>query len=102
LLRRGTRTKQGSIELIYLNENTKVPCLAFAIPKTVGTAVVRNKIRRQYREEFRKLVSRDPEIIPEGNYLIKVYSTKEENLPKIELLGKALKDLKIKNEHNEN
>jgi len=86
------------MELVYLSEKTEKPCLAFAIPKTVGKAVTRNKIRRQFREEFIKIVSKDPKNFLEGNYLIKVHSA--ENLKITELLEEAIKDLKLQNENN--
>ena len=96
LLKRGIRVKHGFFELIYLLEQTKIPCLAFAVPKSVGTAVERNKIRRQFREAFRKIVTENPEMVPIGNYLVKIHSKKVGLLnPKI-TLQKTLNELQQK------
>tara|TARA_S200000501_G_scaffold86491_2_gene79388 strand:+ start:470 stop:736 length:267 start_codon:yes stop_codon:yes gene_type:complete len=84
------------MELVFLSEKGENPCLAFAIPKTVGKAVVRNKIRRKYREAFRKLLYEKPEIFLQGNYLIKIHSSESENLNTNELLETVLTDLKFK------
>ncbi len=72
--------------------------LAFAIPKTVGKAVIRNKIRRQLREEFVKIVSEKNKTISQGNYLIKVHSAEINNSVTRILLETAIDDLKNKNE----
>ena len=93
MLKRGTRIKKGSLELVYLYEKTGTPCLAFAIPKTVGIATHRNRIRRQYREAFRKVVSSDPESIREGNYLIKIHSKTSEIFNPEIVLKEALNEL---------
>ena len=67
--------------------------LAFAIPKTVGIAVYRNRIRRQYREAFRKLVISDPNLVKEGNYLIKIHSKQSEKFNAEIVLKEALNEL---------
>tara|TARA_B100001109_G_scaffold216042_1_gene185299 strand:+ start:746 stop:967 length:222 start_codon:yes stop_codon:yes gene_type:complete len=67
--------------------------LAFAIPKTVGRAVYRNRIRRQYREVFRNLVISDPKSIKEGNYLIKIHSKPSEKFKLEAVLKEALNEL---------
>lgn len=41
--------------------------LAFALPRRIGSAVVRNRIRRRVRAVFTQL---DAEMIPSGNYLV--------------------------------
>jgi ribonuclease P protein component len=79
--------------MIYLYEKTNIPCLAFAIPKSVGTAVQRNKIRRQYREIFTKIVKSDPRKVAQGNYLVKVHSTHSENSKNETVLTKILNEL---------
>ena len=93
LLKRGIRIKKESFEMVYLYEKTNLPCLAFAIPKTVGIAVYRNRIRRQYREAFRKLVISDPNSIKEGNYLIKIHSKQSEKFKAEIVLKEALNEL---------
>jgi|TARA_B100001540_G_scaffold62117_1_gene55903 ribonuclease P protein component len=92
-LKRGLRVKKGSFEIIYLYEKTEIPCLAFAIPKTVGIAASRNRIRRQYREAFRNLVKSDPNSIQEGNYLIKIHSKQSEKFNLEIVLKEALNEL---------
>ena len=67
--------------------------MAFAIPKTVGIAVYRNQIRRQYREAFRKLVISDPKSVKEGNYLIKIHSKQSEKFNAEIVLKEALNEL---------
>jgi ribonuclease P protein component len=42
------------------------PVMAFAIPKRVGNAVVRNRLRRQLREAARRFLD-----LPEGAYLVR-------------------------------
>ena len=79
--------------MVYLYEKTDLPCLAFAIPKKVGTAVYRNRIRRQYREAFRKLVIFDPNSIKEGNYLIKIHEKQSEKFKAEIVLKAALNEL---------
>ncbi len=71
--------------------------MAFAIPKTVGIAVYRNRIRRQYREAFRKLAISDPNSIKEGNYLIKIHSKPSEKFNLEIVLKEALNELSEEN-----
>ena len=72
--------------------------MAFAIPKIIGKAVTRNRIRRQLREEFTRIVARESKHFLEGNYLIKVHSAEILNIN--ELLEEAIKDLKLQHERN--
>tara|TARA_Y100000768_G_scaffold23840_1_gene16119 strand:+ start:1182 stop:1391 length:210 start_codon:yes stop_codon:yes gene_type:complete len=67
--------------------------LAFAIPKKFGTAVQRNRIRRQCREAFRQVVRYDPKSIREGNYLIKIHSKPSEEFNLEIVLKEALNEL---------
>ena len=67
--------------------------MAFAIPKTVGIAASRNRIRRQYREAFRKLAISDPNSIKEGNYLIKIHSKPSEKFNLEIVLKEAFNEL---------
>ena len=92
-MKRGLRIKKDSFEIAYLFEKTEIPCLAFAIPKTVGIAVDRNRIRRQYREAFRKIAKSNPRTIQEGNYLIKIHSKPSEKFNLEIVLKEALNEL---------
>ena len=67
--------------------------MAFAIPKSVGTAVQRNKIRRQYREIFTKIVKTDPDKVEQGNYLVKVHSRGSEYSKNETVFKKTLNEL---------
>jgi len=42
--------------------------LAVALPRSVGNAVVRNRLRRRLRAVFRHLV--DSDVVPRGMYLV--------------------------------
>ena len=53
----------------------------------------RNKLRRQFREAFRKIVTENPERVPIGNYLIKIDSKKVGLLNPETTLQKTLNEL---------
>jgi ribonuclease P protein component len=44
--------------------------VAFAVPRRVGPAVVRNKVRRRLRAAVRELAMTSPELLPGGAYLL--------------------------------
>ncbi len=46
--------------------------VAFAIPRSVGTAVVRNRVRRRVRAAVADLVREKPDEVAYGDYLIRV------------------------------
>jgi ribonuclease P protein component len=48
------------------------PRVAFAVPRRVGPAVVRNQIRRRIRSALRTLMKISPLLVPPGAYLISV------------------------------
>ena len=54
---------------------------------------MRNKIRRQLREEFRRLHLLDPESIPPGSYLIRIKPEPWITKNPQKILEKALKNL---------
>jgi ribonuclease P protein component len=73
LRERGLRSRSGSIRVVHVPEATEPagpvggrPRLAFAVGRPVGTAVVRNRLRRQLRAAFTELAP------PAGLYLISV------------------------------
>ena len=45
--------------------------IAYAIPKLVGSAVVRNRVRRQLRSILMG-IDRSPRALPPGDYLVRV------------------------------
>ena len=83
----------GPISVVFLSDGSDIPCLAFSITRKVGSAVIRNKIRRQLREEFRRLHLLDPESIPPGSYLIRIKPEPWITKNPQKILEKALKNL---------
>tara|TARA_B100000902_G_C27280735_1_gene901611 strand:+ start:1441 stop:1755 length:315 start_codon:yes stop_codon:yes gene_type:complete len=98
LLKYGKRSHNGPLSVIFLSDGSKIPCLAFSITRKVGTAVVRNKIRRQLREEFRRIYRSNPEIIPPGSYLIRIKPEPWKHKNPQTILEKALKNLENPND----
>jgi ribonuclease P protein component len=63
----GRRARRGSVRVSALvDDDAGLPCVAFAIGRRVGTAVVRNRIRRRLRAAAAELGPRP------GTYLIAV------------------------------
>lgn len=65
--RRGRRGRSGSVRVAFLASEPP-PRLAFAVTRRVGSAVTRNRVRRQLRAAFRELAGLD--LLPAGNYLV--------------------------------
>jgi ribonuclease P protein component len=59
--------------------------VAYAIPKRVGGAVVRNRIRRRLRAVLAELGRRDPAALPDGVLLVSVGP---------EAVGRSARDLR--------
>lgn len=67
LRRSGQRVRQGALTVTFLpGAEGDPPALAFAIGRSVGPAVVRNRLRRRLRVLF---AERSPELRP-GTYLV--------------------------------
>jgi ribonuclease P protein component len=67
LHRHGRRSRSGAVWVTWLPAtDAGPPRLAFAIGRSVGTAVVRNRIRRRLRSVFTELA---PDL-PPGTYLV--------------------------------
>jgi ribonuclease P protein component len=67
LRRSGRRARAGALSLTWLpGPPGEPPRLAFAIGKVVGTAVVRNRLRRRLRSTFAELAPS----LPPGTYLV--------------------------------
>ena len=45
-------------------------CVAYSTPRRLGSAVVRNRIRRRLRAVFSQIASSDPLLLPPGDYLV--------------------------------
>ena len=69
LRRRGHRARHGHVSVIYLPapppSTHEPPRVAFAVPRKVGTAVVRNRLRRQVRSHLGARAG-----MPSGAYLV--------------------------------
>ena len=46
--------------------------IAYALGKKTGKAVKRNRLRRQLRAVFREISTSDAELLPTGDYLVRV------------------------------
>ncbi|MAW92531.1 MAG: ribonuclease P protein component [Acidimicrobiaceae bacterium] len=93
LLKYGKRAHHGPISVVFLSDGSDIPSLAFSITRKVGSAVIRNKIRRQLREEFRRLYVLDPESIQPGSYLIRIKPEPWKTKNPQKILEEALKKL---------
>lgn len=72
LRRRGRRARHGSVSVTYLPAaatTTEPPRVAFAVPRKVGTAVVRNRVRRQVKAHL-ATTTPDRSPMPSGAYLV--------------------------------
>ncbi|MEZ5168102.1 MAG: ribonuclease P protein component [Acidimicrobiales bacterium] len=71
----GARVGRGPVQIISRYDEARTPPttrIAFAIPRSVGSAVVRNRIRRRIRAMIHDL-DRDPATRPmPGDHLIRV------------------------------
>ena len=68
----GTRRRSGPVSVAFVPAPGGAvpahPCVAFAISRRVGSAVVRNRLRRRLRDEVTRLARAD--LVPAGAYLI--------------------------------
>jgi ribonuclease P protein component len=73
LRRRGRRARHGSVSVTYLPATAPTaadpPRIAFAVPRKVGTAVVRNRLRRQVRAHLTIAAAAHAPLEP-GAYLV--------------------------------
>jgi ribonuclease P protein component len=71
--RQGRSVSTRYLVLYWFSRNDEAtaegPRLGLAVPKAVGTAVVRNRIKRRLRELFRE---RSPELPPDHDYVLVV------------------------------
>jgi ribonuclease P protein component len=72
LRREGVRTGIGPVRLVSRLDTDQEPRIAFAIPRSVGSAVARNRIRRRLRAVLVEIVTDDPTALPGGDHLIRV------------------------------
>ncbi len=76
LQRDGQRVRRGPIQVQFLSsiksEDVNSVFVGYAISRNVGSAVFRNKIRRQLREIMSQIYKNDADF-PKGNYLVRVF-----------------------------
>jgi ribonuclease P protein component len=67
----GIRVRRGPLSLVHLDDDpTGPPRVAYAITKRVGSAVVRNRLRRRLRAIVSDLARSDATPVPNGAILI--------------------------------
>jgi ribonuclease P protein component len=73
LRRRGRRARHGVVAVTMLAPSASTvadpPRVAFAVPRKVGTAVVRNRVRRQVRAHLGSVRAADPVRLSGGSWL---------------------------------
>ena len=76
LQRDGQRVRRGPIQVQFLSsiksEDVNSVFVGYVISRNVGSAVFRNKIRRQLKEIMSQIYKSD-EDFPKGNYLVRVF-----------------------------
>jgi ribonuclease P protein component len=68
----GVRHGRGPVRLVSRPDPSKNARIAFAIPRSVGNAVVRNRIRRRIRAVLQDLHREDAAFPARGDHLIRV------------------------------
>ena len=72
----GVRRGRGPLRLVSrpapAHNPTQSARIGFAISRTVGNAVQRNRIRRRVRAVLRDISREDPSLLPPGDYLFRV------------------------------
>ena len=87
--------RRGPLRVSYRATPTDARVL-FAVPKSVGTAVVRNRARRRVREALRELAGDGTIVLSDGEYRLGISSSLD-RLSAVELratLAKLLGDLR--------
>ncbi|MCQ3806471.1 MAG: ribonuclease P protein component [Acidimicrobiaceae bacterium] len=74
----GVRHGRGRLRLLSrhasVHDPTQSARIGFAISRTVGNAVERNRMRRRVRAVLHELSRDDPSLLPGGDYLFRVTS----------------------------
>ena len=65
------QARRGPLKVTYRGGSAG-PEVAFAVPKSIGTAVVRNRIRRRLRAVLQEMARDDSGLLPGGRYLFRV------------------------------
>ena len=70
LRRDGIRVRRGPLSLVYLDDGRDEVRVAYAMTKRIGTAVVRNRLRRRLRAIVAELGGHASPPLPHGALLI--------------------------------
>ena len=65
---------RGSLRVSYRADDSGEPRVLYAVPKSVGTAVARNRARRRVREALRELARDGTVMLGAGEYRLAVHS----------------------------
>ena len=70
----GKTVKRGFLSVVFSPSDNSSHGIrvAFAVGRSVGGAVVRNRIKRRLREAFSKMITKN-KLVPNGDYLIRVF-----------------------------
>jgi len=68
----GVRAGRGPLRLVFRVESSDAVRVAFAIPRSVGNAVVRNRTKRRIRAVMQEMTSATPPCLVGGDYLVRV------------------------------
>jgi ribonuclease P protein component len=92
LSRHGRRARTDTLWCRYLDEPASFPPqVAFAVGRSVGSAVVRNRLRRRLRELVRAASAEQPPRLRAGQLLIGATSSASER--SFDELGREVNDL---------
>lgn len=86
LRRAARRVRRGTLRIAYLPVPTDRVRVAYALPKRVGTAVVRNRVRRRLRSAFESIENAGQHSFPKGTYLVSA-SAEVARMPFVELVA---------------
>ena len=70
LRRASRRVRRGTLRIAFLPAPPDGVRIAYALPRRVGTAVVRNRVRRRLRAAFETIERAGQVPFPQGSYLV--------------------------------
>jgi ribonuclease P protein component len=70
----GKTVKRGFLSVVFVPSDSSSGDIrvAFAVGRSVGGAVVRNRIKRRLREALARMITKN-KVVPNGDYLIRVF-----------------------------
>lgn len=89
-----TNIRRGSLRVSF-RAAPGAPRVHLAVPRSVGTAVVRNRVRRRIRETLRELTRDEAVVLADGEYRLGVFASLDRvSAAELRLMvGDLLKDL---------